>query len=225
MTALANGQPLTMLRVTVPWRGPPMVECAAPEPVLPVGGVVSFVLGDLAVSASLINSGEFSGSWSALAAAGRGGWRKPLGAKGYRSPAGLLDAQIYADAARECGELPPVVASPRLVGGFYVRAGQWPDGSPALASDVFTLLAPGQDWWVNAAGVTVVGARVPSLTTAAFDLLDWSPALGRVSIATDSPAAFAPGVTFTDPLAGAFTVNSVVWTATASKLRGEVWTS
>jgi hypothetical protein len=220
LTALANGQPLTGLRVTVPWRGAPIVEATAPEAVTPAGGVVSFLLGDLAVTATLVpgRSGEFSGSWSGLAVAGRGGWRKTIPAKGYRSPAGLLDVQIFADAARECGELPPVVSAPRNVGGFYVRR-------EGRASDAFGLLAPGQDWWINSAGVTIVGQRLPTLTAAPFDLLEWDPARGRVTIATDSPAAFAPGVTFADPLAGSFTVNSVVWTATAAKLRGEVWTS
>jgi hypothetical protein len=226
VTALANGEPLTLLRVTVPWRGAPIVEARSQLEVTPVGGVVSFMCGDLPISAALLpgRAGMFAGGWSGFAVAGRGGWRKTLPAKGYRSPAGLVDAQIYGDAALESGEPPPLVAAPRVVGGFYVRAGSFL-GQPCVASDVFSLLAPGQDWWVNPVGVAVVGTRLSGPVVAAFDLLENDPSAGRCVIATDAPAAFVPGLTFTDPQQGSFTINSVCWTSTAGKLRGEVWTA
>lgn len=226
MSALANGLSLTWCRVTIPWRGAPIVEAHCPDEVTPVGGVVAFSIGDLVVSSALVpgRSGMFAGSWSGLAVAGRGGWRKVLPAKGYVSPAGLLDAQIYADAARECGELPPVVMTPRVVGGFYVRAGMFDATAPRVASDVFELLEPGQDWWVNTSGVTTVGTRLPGVIAAPFDLLERDPSTGRTVIAADNPAAFIPGLTFVDPLQGSFTINTVVWTATSDKLTGEVWT-
>lgn len=226
MSSTANGLSLTSCRVTIPWRGVPIVEAQCSDEVTPVGGLVAFLLGDLAVSATLLPSraGMFAGSWSGFAVAGRGGWRKALPAKGYTSPVGLLDAQIYGDAARESGELPPVVMAPRIVGGFYVRAGSF-NGSARIASDVFELLEQGQDWWVTPAGITTVGTRAPGLITAPFDLLERDPATGRTAIATDEPAAFVPGLTFVDPLQGAFTINSIVWTSTTDKLTGEVWTS
>lgn len=220
MTAIANGVSLSWCRVTIPWSGVPVLELAAPEPVTPIAGVVTVTLADLVVSAALVRSGEFAGQWKGFAVGGRNGWSKRIARKGYRSPFGLLNAQIISDAALECGELPPVVAPPSFMGGFYIRT------STSPASQVFTKLPDGQDWWIDPlTGITQVGLRVPAVVNAQFDIIDVDPGSGRLTIATDNPSQFQPNATFIDPFAGVFVVNAVVWTSTAGKLRGEVWTA
>jgi hypothetical protein len=216
VTTLANGQSLTALRVTVPNSGRMVVEASAPEPVALVAGLLTFQLSDLSVLAAPMRVGMFAGQWSSSAIGGRGGWGKVLPAKGYQSPIGVLNTQVFADAALAVGEFPPVVQAPQMLPQFFERR-------RGVASGVFRSLSGGQIWWVNGAGVAQVGFRPPSAVTAQFDLIECDRSRGRLVIATDSPAAFAPGATFTDPQEGAFTVNSVVWTSTVNSLRGEIW--
>lgn len=216
MTTLANGQPLTSLRVTVPKSGRMLVEATAGEPVPLAAGLLTFLLGDLSVIASPMRHGEFAGSWACEAIGGRGGWGKTIPAKGYQSPIGVMNAQVFADAALAVGEFPPVVQVPQFLPQFYERR-------RGPAAWVFRELSDGQLWWVDGAGVAQVGYRVPAIVTAPFDLIECDRSRGRLVVATDSPAQFAPGATFVDPLAGAFTVNAAVWTSNVGSLRGEIW--
>lgn len=220
MSALANGQALPWLRVTVGWSGRILVEAQAAEDVVPVGGVVTFTIGDLSVVATLSPGrfGMFAGSWSGRAIGGRNGWGKFRPAKGYQSPVGVLNIQVIQDAAREVGELPPVVQVPHVIGQFYERRAELP------ASQVLAQRAAGTDWWVDELGITQVGIRPPLVTAVPFELIDYQREKGRASIATDNPAAFRPNTTFVDPMVGPMVVNSVVWTSDAGRLRGEVWT-
>jgi hypothetical protein len=215
----ANGVPLTSAVVTWPWCGPMVVEMVAPDPVVPVANRVTVIMGNLTIICSLIpeRSGEFAGEWRGLAVSGAAGWRRILPAKGYRSPVGVVDMQVIADAATSAGETMAPGATPRPVGQFYTRRGDLP------ASQVFELLTPSQTWWVAPTGVTFYGTRPESVTTAEFVLENYNPARGKACIESDEPGSFAPGVTFTDPMAGSFRVNSSVWYATADKLRGDVW--
>lgn len=220
MSAVANGKPLTFCRITIPWSGCPTLEAASQEEVTPASGLVTTLLGDLSLVATLLpaRSGMFAGGWAGFGVGGRNGWGKYLPAKGYRSPFGVVDAQVFADAAREAGELPPVVQAPQPIGGGYVRRGD------RVASQVFAKLPGSQLWWVDpATGVTQVGLRPPRTVTAQFDLIANDTSRGRLTVATDSPAQFVPGATFIDPNAGAFVINAVVWTSTEIALRGEVW--
>lgn len=217
MTTLANGQQLTSLRITVPNSGRMIVEAQAGEPITLVAGLLTFLLGDLSCVAAPCRVGEFAGQWSCEAVGGRGGWGTTIPAKGYQSPIGVMNAQVFSDAALACGEFPPVVQLPQFLPQFYERR-------RGPASRVFATLSGGQIWWVDGAGVAQVGFRPPTVVAVPFDLLECDRSRGRLVIATDSPAVFMPGATFVDPMAGAFTVNAVVWTSTASALRGEVWT-
>lgn len=218
-TLLVQGQPAMWMEVTIPWSGIPLVRCRAPDIAEPSAGQVVFTMADMVINANLVpnRSSVFAGTWGGEAVAGFGGWKQTVGAKGYRSPAGLLNVQILADVARTVGEPPPVVQSPRSVGGFYVR-GQGP------ASQVFSSPVIGDsNWWVSLQGIAQVGTRTPGPVTSDFSILEITRKAGRVIIATENPGDFAPGKTFTDPNFGAFTVDSVVWTADESHLRGEVW--
>ncbi len=220
MTLLANGIALTSATITWPWSGPMLFDLSSPDPITPVAGQVTVVMGNITAVCALLpdRSGEFAGAWRGLGVGGFAGWRKVLPAKGYRSPAGVVDAQVFADAAVSAGEVMAPGSVPRPAGGFYTRNGIDP------ASQVFDLLPADQTWWVTPQGLTTYGVRLPSVTLAAFVLDDYDAAKGRVRISSEEPGSFGPGVTFTDPLAGSFTVNSAVWHATATKLTGEIWT-
>src|SRR5690349_2965852 len=223
MSAIANTVGLTWCRITVPWSGIALIEMNAPEPVLPVAGVVSVLMGDLAVSCALVSdrAGEFAGSWSGFAVAGRGGWDKPVSAKGYQSPFGVLNTQVIQDAARECGELPPAVTVPFSLGPFYVRKGP---ASGRKASQVFDKLPPFCDWWVDLpTGITQVNIRPPTAVTADFQIIESSKRSGVLKIATDNPAQFQPNATFIDPQEGVFTVNAAVWVSDNNSFRGDIW--
>lgn len=219
MTTLANGQQLTSLRLTLPYSGRILAEATAAEPIALVAGLLTFLLGDLSVIAKPMPGrvGEFAGSWECEAIGGRGGWGSVIPAKGYQSPIGVLNTQVFADAALACGELPPIVQVPQFLPQFYERR-------RGPAARVFDTLSGNQVWWVDGAGVAQVGFRPPTVVTAPFDLIECSRARGRLVIATDSPAAFAPGATFVDPLNGAFTINAAVWISNANSFRGELWT-
>jgi hypothetical protein len=219
MSALANGVPLTFARLTIGRAGRVLVEAQAIDEVTAPGGSVAFAIGDMLWSCTLVPSrfGSFAGAWSGTAVGGRNGWGKIATKKGYQSPVGVLSTQVILDAAREAGELPPVVQIPLVIGQFYARRGDLPLGQ------VLSQRAPGTEWWIDEAGVTQVGIRPPSLVAVPFDLLDYRPDLGRATVATDNPSAFRPGASFTEPLIGTFRVNSVVWTSTPQSLRGEIW--
>jgi hypothetical protein len=132
----------------------------------------------------------------------------------------VLNTQVILDAARECGELPPVVAVPYVLGPSYTRIG----GRPA--SQVFDRRAPFTDWWVDlATGVTQVGPRPPLTVAAPFEIMNIDHASGKLTIATDNPLQFVPNATFIDPQSGVFTVNAAVWESDQNRFRGEVWTA
>ena len=173
----------------------------------------------MVVSATLVpdRSGMFSGSWQGQAVGGRNGWGKFGPAKGYQSPIGVMNVQVIQDAAREAGELPPVVQVPHVIGQFYERR------ADLTLAQVLDQRAPGATWWVDELGITQIGTRLPAIVVAPFELIDYKPGKGRLTVSTDNPSQFKPGAVFTDLFAGSFTVNTVVWTSTAASLRGEVW--
>jgi hypothetical protein len=215
---LANGQALNSLRVTVPMSGRMVIEASASEPPALVAGLLTFVLGDLVALAAPMPGriGTFAGNWSCSAIGGRGGWSKSLDPKGYQSPIGVMNTQVFTDAALSVGEAPPVVQFPDMLPQFFVRR-------RGPASRVFRALTGGQIWWVDGSGVTQVGFRTPSVAVAPFDLINRDMGRGRLVIATDNPAAFSPGVTLIDPMSGPATINAAVWTSTGESLRGEIW--
>lgn len=221
MSATINGVGLTWARVTIPWSGVPILECDAPEEVQAPGGAITALVEDLTFVGTIPpkRSGVFVGGWRAFAVAGRNGWGNFLPAVGYNSPLGLLNSQIILDAARVAGELPPIVAAPYIFGTTYVRRGDLP------ASQVFSKLQPGSDWWIDpSTGIAQVGMRgAVAPDTAAFDLIDFNTREGRLLLATDTPSAFKPGASFIDPAVGAFVVNAAIITSQESGVRVEVW--
>lgn len=221
MTAIANGITLSECRVVVPWRGAMVIDMVATEPVIAPGDSVALVFLDMTIVCTLIEGrfGQFSGQWYGRAVSGRAGWRKIIPAKGYRSLAGLVSTQIFADAALSCGELPPFVSVPQVLGGFYVR-------EEGPASNVFQLLPPEIDWWVPASGVTQVGLRIdPIPAIAPIEIISGERNRGRLIVATDSPSAYMPGVSFLDPASETLQqIDLVTWICTPDNVRGELWT-
>lgn len=116
---------------------------------------------------------------------GAGGWGKELPAKSYINDAGMRAATVIRDAATACGE--QIGALPATVlGPHFVRAA-------GAASDVLNLLAP-RAWYVDAAGVTQLGAFPQATYSGAGARLRSDPAAGVIELAVDELENLAPGV-------------------------------
>ena len=116
--------------------------------------------------------------------AGRGGWGQDIPPRAYANDAGLLRAQLIADAATAAGELPPV--------GFAGRTGPHFNRALGPASFALNLLAP-RAWYADAAGVVHAGAW-PVLPASGLGVLRRDPAQRVVELElVDSAAGLTPG--------------------------------
>jgi hypothetical protein len=67
----------------------------------------------------------------------------------------------------------------------------------------------GTQWWIDTAGVTHVGPRLGGSVTSDFTVESFHGAPGTLSIATEDPAAWTPGTTFSSPTVAQQTIASV----------------
>jgi hypothetical protein len=150
----------------------------------------SIVVGDLALLGHVYRQSYFAGSRSLRLIGGRGGWSKTIPRKAYRLANGVPIGMILKDAAAECGEAINV-PNDSTVGSSWTRAED-------LASVTLRTLA-GANWYIDPAGIVQVKARPVAAVRTQFDVIDQIGALGKVTIATESYAAWMPGATFTSP--------------------------
>lgn len=215
-TALLDGRTVNALRLTIPAYGLPVADIAITDE-LGMSTTGLLTVGTLGFIMSPVRAGSFMGSTGVRAVGGMGGWRQTIPAKGYQSAVGLQFAQIVGDAAREVAELVgPSAVAVGSVGSFYGRRAE-------AASQVFNLLPTGTGWWVDTVGVTQFGVRAPGLVTSPFDVVDFAPNLGKLTVMMDDTAALVPGLQMVSPLIGSRVINCVDWTVTDSKMIGEVW--
>lgn len=161
---------------------------------------VSLTVGNLTLAGAVYRQAPFAGLLEARLVGGAGGWSQSVEARGYDNPGGVLASQVLADAALEVGEQ-VVVASDRVLGNYYVRLAD-------KASRVLRAIA-GEQWWIDPAGVTHVGPRGPSSITSDFVVEEFSGASGRLRIATEDPASWQPGATFSSATVAPQTIASV----------------
>lgn len=210
-----NGTRIRTATVTIPyhgiWHADVVLDQAAE-----LSGQLTLVLGDLALKGSVYRQGGFTGANYIRVVGGAGGWMKQLPAKEYRSTFGVKFSVVAADAAKSVGETVSI-ASDFAVGNFYER-------QAACASRVLDTFAP--LWWMRSDGVTVVGDRTSPTVTSRFDvMLDGTNlAVGKVTVATDNPRDWQPGVKFSSPVLTERTASAVVHRLDNSKLRTELWT-
>jgi hypothetical protein len=165
----------------------------------PISGPVTLALGNLTLTGAVYRQAPFAGLVEARVVAGAGGWSKTVQARGYDQPSGVLASTVLRDAANEVGETVRV-AIDRTVGSLWVRLAD-------KASRTLRALAP--SWYIDTAGVTQVGTRPASLVRSDFTAEAFSGASGRLRIATEDPASWLPGATFSSATVGTLTVRSV----------------
>jgi hypothetical protein len=180
-------------------------------PVLP-SGKATLVIGSTALVGTVdaVATGRFGAKASVRLVAGGGGWGKAAKAIHLHNDAGVPSTAVYSVTAAEVGEVVTELVPPERLGVDYARAA-------GIASGVFR----GRSWWVDAAGVTFVGARLPRPQTPELSILSWDPQTGRAEIGTDE--ILIPGTILVDPRFGTLVVRDVEQTFTAGGARATAW--
>ncbi len=214
--ASANGLRVTHADIGTPYYG---IACGdimlASDALLPPS--VDFVVGNLTQRMSVIRQRPFAGSTRARLVGGGGGWGRNVPARLYQNPAGVPLASILRDVSIEVGET-VVLAAARTVGLFYAR-------EAAPAERVLRQLA-GSIWYMSPGGVTQVGPRPALKIKSAATVEDLDGAKGWLTVATEDPASWLPGATYTSPtVPGGLTVAATrLRTDSGGVLRLEVLT-
>lgn len=157
---------------------------------------------------------EFSGTFGTRArcrVVGAAEWRKSLPKRDFQNPAGVLSNVVISATAAELGT-PVVVLAPELLGAHWVRI-------KGPASQVLGR----SGWWVDPAGVTTVGPRLPSVPGPDFFMSDYDP-LSRIAKVTSS-APIMPGMVVPDVRlpGGALRVREVTQTWNEGGASAELW--
>lgn len=188
--ATANGGRVTTLSLGIPLLGLWMADITIADPDTLTTSPVTLVVGNLSLVGAVVRQGAFAGLQRARLVGGYGGWRKTVHAQGYSNPAGIKLSTVMLDAAAACGEQVKVQTD-STIGTAFVREN-------APASRLLSHFAPG-GWYVDALGVTQMGARAPVTIGSPFTVLDFDPGPGSLNIATEDYASWAPGATFSGP--------------------------
>lgn len=212
----ANGARVTAANVSIPYYGLPVadVRLAGDEPLT---NPVALVIGNLSLRMAVLRQRPFGGSTSARLVGGAGGWGRAVPARFYRLASGVPLSMILRDVAAEVGETVSLETD-RLVGNWYAR-----EAGPAQR--VLRQLA-GELVWIDAAGVTQVGARATTSIKSPATVSDLDGGAGWVDVATEDVAAWRPGATFSGPsVPGGLTVGAVrIASGSDGTLRLEVLT-
>lgn len=167
-----------------------------------ITGRVTLTVGNLSLVGSIVRAGTYAGSRTYRLVGGAGGWRQDMPARSYVRSAGVPASMVLGDIATECGET--IADAPTtILGTSFVRLA-------GMASRTLASLAP--RWYVDTQGVTRVGSRPSSPIRSEFVPTNRNGGAGVVEVATEDPAAWMPGRTFTSPL-----LSSSLLTVSASR--------
>ena len=184
-----NGAPVARLRMHLPsWGlGWADVELPGQDVALETGAIVALDVSGTAYVCAVASGGVVDGEGRYRLVQGRGGWIKEVPAKSFRNDAGVKAANVLSDAALTVGEtLAPAGASVKRLGPHYARRA-------GPASRVLNDIAP-RGWYVDAAGVTQIGAALPSVYVGVGVVTRNDPEARILEIATDSTTGLVPGV-------------------------------
>lgn len=211
-----NGNRVRTAAVTLPHHGIGHADVVLDSSTTSLSGVLTLVIGDFVFKGTAFRQGGFVGVNYFRIVGGAAGWGKKVREKEYRSVFGIKFSVIAQDAARECGETLSV-QSDFTVGLCYDR-----QNAPAVR--VLDTYAP--QWWVGTDGVTVVGNRPTPTITSQFDVMQDGTDLGvgKITVATDHPAAWVPGARFSSPVLSEKQIAGVIHRLDKDKLRTQVWT-
>lgn len=196
-TATLNSHRATSARVQIPAYGCWYAEVSLDgEHTIASGAAAELKIGDLTLSGTVLSGGPDRGRSHYRIIGGKGGWGKTIPKKSYANDAGVKIATALGDAAREAGETLGTVSTSDRLGPAWVR-----QAGPASA--VLELVAP-RGWYIDAAGVTQLGARTPGSVPAGAqrvkpaDLARGTVVLASERIATLTPGTVVDGLTAVD---------------------------
>jgi len=225
VTATLNGLRAVSVRLLTSWRGVWIADVDVDPDVVatvPTSGPAVLVIGDPAAGAvaTLLGtvdprgSGVFVASGKVRVVGGGGGWDKPALPQDFSKDAGVTTADVLVATGLAVGEK-VVVQAPIPLGLHFWRGG-------TQASNVLDAL----DWWVDFAGITNVGTRLPSPPDPSLEILGFDPARQLLEVACDAP--IVPGTLIADPVrlpGGPLTVRDVEQTFTTQGSRASCWCS
>jgi hypothetical protein len=157
-----------------------------------IGTTATVVVGNLTLTGFVFRGAPFTSSRSVRVAGGAGGWRRTVAARQYSLAGGVPLSMVLRDLAAETGESVVVANDGAMVGSAWVR-------ETGPASRVLRQLV-GLEWWVDAAGVTRLGARPSSRIASDYLVAKRRAGLGAFTVATEDLVAWQPGATFTNAL-------------------------
>jgi hypothetical protein len=152
---------------------------------------ISLVIGNLTMRGVAYRQGIFAGLAQTHLVGGGGGWGSTLPAQCYANPTGLKLSTVLKDVAIQCGEQVSVPTD-ETIGSFYIR-------TEDIAQRVLAHFAD-DNWYVDTNGVTQIGQRPSSAISSPFTVVAYDPGQSSFDIATEDPASWMPGNTFTSSL-------------------------
>lgn len=199
-----NGQRVVSLDLAVPFYGIPVADIAIATGA-PLPSPLSLTAGNLtlAMAVGKLPDGSpaqrsFAGTTTARLVGGAGSWGTPVSLTPYNSPGGVLLSKVLTDLATATGTSATTREKVALAAGLDRSLGTlYVPETGAPASRLLSLLA-GALWWMDTKGVTQVAATRPTTTvTNPATVTELSGAKGWVSVATEDPASWLPGATYT----------------------------
>jgi hypothetical protein len=199
----------TSARVLIPWTGMWTADLELDTAIAPTGRAV-FTVGTSTLTGSIDDSASGSfGQTSRVRLVGGLGWTKTVPGLDVQNDAGVLTTAVLSATAAEVQEA-VIDALPSVVGTHYARA----EGPASSVLD-------GLEWHVDAAGITMVGPRVPLPAGPGIEVLDWD-ARDRVAELSSTDLVM-PGTMLADTrLGGVATVRDVEQTFVPSGARARV---
>jgi hypothetical protein len=230
--ATLSGHNVATARVELPafgiWYADVATEDAA---AFPLGSAVTLTIAGLVLAGRAFRGEVYQGAGGYRIEGGAGGWRLPVRARSHQDDSGVRLAHVLAAvlsdmpaASRESFVGAPVTggaagipaAADRSLGDHWMRRA-------GVASSSLALLAV--PWYMRPDGATYCGAR-PSGAVAdpQYDVTEpVDPGARRVTIATERPELWVPGLTLTDPhLASPLLLRHVTIAVDSDTMRIEV---
>ncbi len=190
MTTLLGTEPATRARVQVPAYGLPFLDVELSEPAAVVGAT-TLTIGGLTQACTVLSGGAAEGKARYRLVGGAGGWGAQLSKNAYNDDAGVKLSRVLTDAAADCGETLGTLPTTRL-GPHFARPVMY-------AYELLNYLAP-RGWYIDAAGVTQIGARTAGTYAGDATAVRVDHAVGVAELALDAlDATLVPGVSITLP--------------------------
>lgn len=183
-TGTINGLALERCTIRIPRWGNWVADCSVLSGDT-LSGHATIVIGGQSFVGAVVAGGVYRERGTYRVVGGAGRWATSVRARSYANGAGVKLSTVVKDAASDAGEQLGAITDRRL-GPSFVR----PEGP---ASRVLDLVAP-EGWYVDAAGVTVIGSRPGGSFTLPALVVSETPGRGLVTLAAESIAGLFPGV-------------------------------